>query len=61
MDFVLGLIDKGPELLTSFLVVIGAFTGFLTALIGFFMLIPGPQPEKALQAVVNFLKFFSKK
>jgi hypothetical protein len=40
---------------------IAAFVAVLTALIGFFMLIPGEQPEKALQAVVDFLSKFSKK
>ena len=61
MDFVLGLLDKGPELMTAALVVLGAFTTLLTALIGLFMLIPGEQPEKALQAFVNLLKPFSNK
>ncbi len=61
MDFVLDLVGKGPELLAAALVVLGAFTAFLTALIGLFMLIPGDQPEKALQAVVDLLKPFSKK
>lgn len=33
----------------------------LTGLIGIAMLIPGEQPEKALQAVLDVLKKFSKK
>jgi len=33
----------------------------LSGLIGIFMLIPGDQPEKALQAVLDFIKKFSKK
>ena len=33
----------------------------LVALIALFVLIPGPQPEKSLQAIVDFIKKFSKK
>lgn len=33
----------------------------LTGLIAIFMIIPGPQPEKALQSIVDVLSRFSKK
>jgi len=33
----------------------------MTALIAIFMLIPGDQPEKSLQSIVDFLSKFSKK
>jgi hypothetical protein len=41
--------------------VLGLLSLVLTGLIGLFMLIPGDQPEKALQAVLDLLKKFSKK
>jgi len=40
---------------------LGALTAVLSALIALFLLIPGEQPEKALQAIVDFLKKFSVK
>ncbi len=33
----------------------------LTGLIGISLMIPGDQPEKALQAILDFIKKFSKK
>lgn len=42
------------ELLDSFILL-------LLGLIGIFLLIPGDQPEKAMQAIVDFLKKFSVK
>jgi hypothetical protein len=33
----------------------------ILALIAIFMLVPGEQPEKALQAVINVIKRFSRK
>lgn len=48
------LMTNGPALA-------GAAMAVTTALIALFMLIPGEQPEKALQAVVDFLKKFSAK
>ena len=41
--------------------VIGAVSMVLSGLIVLFMLIPGDQPEKALQSVLDLLKKFSKK
>lgn len=41
--------------------VAGLVSMVLTGLIGICLLIPGEQPEKALQAVLDFIKKFSKK
>jgi hypothetical protein len=40
---------------------LGAITALLGAVIAIAQLIPGEQPEKTLQAVVDFLSKFSKK
>lgn len=48
------IIGKLPEYM-------GALMGVLSALIAFFMLIPGDAPEKQLQAIVNFIAKFSRK
>lgn len=48
------VIASGPNFVASVI----AMIGFLIAL---FSLIPGEQPEKALQGVVDFLAKFSKK
>ena len=41
--------------------IIGALAAVLGGLITIFLLIPGDQPEKALQRVVDFLARISKK
>jgi len=41
--------------------IVMAVHGILAALIALFLLIPGEQPEKALQGVVDFIERFSKK
>lgn len=41
--------------------VMGMISMVLTGLIGLSLLIPGDQPEKALQSLLDFLKKFSKK
>ena len=41
--------------------VLGAVSLVLTGLIGICLLIPGDQPEKALQSALDFIKKFSKK
>lgn len=41
--------------------IILALNGILVGVIGIALLIPGEQPEKALQGVVDFLSKFSKK
>lgn len=48
------IVEKGPAVLS-------AIIGVLSALIGVCLLIPGEQPEKALQSVVDFLSKFSRK
>lgn len=40
---------------------LGAITALLGAVIAIAQLIPGEQPEKSLQAVVDFLSKFSRK
>lgn len=40
---------------------VNAILAVLTALIALCMLIPGEQPEKALQGIVDFIAKFSKK
>lgn len=48
------LVLHGPDIL-------GAVSALLSGVIAITLLIPGEQPEKALQAAVDFLKKFSKK
>jgi len=51
-----------PTLLSvDWLGVLGAVTALLTAVIAIASFIPGDQPEKSLQAVVDFLSKFSRK
>ena len=45
----------------NFSALFSAFCGVLTALIVLFAIIPGEQPEKALQSVLDFVKKFSNK
>lgn len=48
------IVTEGPHILS-------AVIGVLTAVIGLCMLIPGEQPEKALQKAVDFLSKYSRK
>lgn len=48
------IVASGPHLLAAIMSVLGA-------LIALFLLIPGEQPEKALQAALDFLAKFSLK
>lgn len=48
------IVTEGPHILAAIIAV-------LSALIALFLLIPGEQPEKSLQKVVDFLKKYSKK
>lgn len=41
--------------------VAGMLIMILMGLIGIFMMIPGEQPEKSLQSILDFIKKFSKK
>jgi len=38
-----------------------ALVGVFSALIAFFMIIPGEEPEKTLQKIVDFISSFSRK
>lgn len=60
--------EHGAEILTAAVAVLVSIVALLHALIGIFMLVPGDQPEKSLQAivdklqsVVDFIQKFSKK
>lgn len=48
------LLVHGPEILS-------ALSAVLSAIIALCMLIPGDQPEKALQGIVDFIAKFSRK
>ena len=48
------ILNHGPELVGYIVLALGA-------MISFFMLLPGPQPEQFLQSIVDFLSKFSKK
>lgn len=54
LEIIKAAIEHGP-------IYISAIVGVLSALIALFMLIPGEQPEKALQKVVDLLARFSAK
>lgn len=47
--------------LLNYQIVLSAILAILGGLITIFMLIPGEQPEKALQGLVDFLTKFSRK
>lgn len=59
MDYLLGLVKS----LSGFdaLAYIGAFVVMVNSMIAFCILIPGEQPEKFLQKVVDFVSKLSKK
>lgn len=48
-------------LIGHYQVIIASVIALLTALIAVFLMIPGEQPEKAMQGIVDFLTKFSKK
>jgi hypothetical protein len=54
IELVKAAIEMGPA-------IISAVMALLSGVIAIALLIPGEQPEKALQGVVEFLKKFSKK
>lgn len=55
------VLEVGKWILANYQALLVALNAALVALIGLFMIIPGDQPEKALQGVVDFLSKFSKK
>lgn len=54
MEWLSLILEKGPEYLA-------AANGVLLALISVCLLIPGEQPEKFLQSIVDFISKFSRK
>jgi hypothetical protein len=54
MNVINFVMQNGPQIVSAVIAV-------LTALIAIAMLIPGDQPEKQLQAIVDFLAKFSAK
>lgn len=54
IEFIMGLVGNLGGYVNAILAV-------LMALIALFMLIPGDQPEKALQGIVDFITKFSRK
>lgn len=55
------LIEMGSWLVASGPQIVSAVVALLSGVIAIALLIPGEQPEKALQGAVDFLKKFSKK
>jgi len=55
------LLEIAQWIMAHGLEVVAALHAILAALIAFFMVIPGDQPEKALQGVVDFIARFSRK
>jgi len=47
--------------LAAFWIVVGSLATLLSALIAFFMLIPGEQPEKFFKGILDFITKYSKK
>ena len=58
---IIGLLGQLPQILQSVVVVLGALSALLVALIGVFSLIPGAEPEATLQKFVDFIAKISKK
>lgn len=61
MENLLPLLANLPAIWQAVIVVLGAASALLTALIALFVLIPGDIPEKQLQAVVDAIKKISLK
>lgn len=58
MEQVLAIVNW---VVANYQVIITALVAILSGVIGICLLIPGEQPEKALQGIVDFLSKFSKK
>lgn len=61
IEFITGLIPNLGAIMEAAGLMLGALVAFLMALGGLFLLIPGEQPEKAIFAMAEFVKKFSKK
>jgi hypothetical protein len=46
---------------TNYQAIISALIGILSSIVAIALMIPGDQPEKTLQSIVDFLAKFSKK
>lgn len=58
MNMILSLLSY---IAAHYMEIAAAISAVCAALIALFLMIPGEQPEKALQSVVDFLSKFSKK
>lgn len=61
MELIQHLIDHWSQILAAGLAAFGAFTAFLAALYGFFLVIPGEQPDKTLKQFLDFTTKISRK
>lgn len=55
------MIEKFAEIMKQAPAYLHAFEMLMVAMIALFVLIPGDQPEKAMQGIVDFVKKFSRK
>lgn len=55
------VLDVIKWVVDNYQIVLTGFVGVLTGLIAIFMVVPGDQPEKFFQSVVDFISKFSKK
>lgn len=55
------ILDGVKFISENYQVMINAVIGLLSGVIGIALLIPGPEPERTLQKVVDFLQSISKK
>lgn len=55
------VLEIGQWILANYQAVLSSLVAAMSALVALFLIIPGDQPEKALQSVVDFLEKFSKK
>ena len=55
------LLEIGKWILANYETILGNVSVILAAVIAISLLIPGEQPEKFLQKVLDFIKKFSKK
>jgi hypothetical protein len=61
MDVISIISQVVTAILANWQMILAAVIGLFSALIVFFMAIPGDAPEKQLQSVVDFLSKFSRK
>lgn len=61
VEFIKELLSNWQGIVAAFFAALGALALFLVALIKLFALIPGDQPEKFLQKVVDFIAKYSNK